>query len=64
MLFRSIQRGTGARGLRSIIEEVMLEVMYQLPAKKGVTQCIVTKDCIEKKKEPKYIFREAMKATA
>ena len=42
-------RKTGARGLRSILEETMLEVMYDLPSLQGVKKCVVNKDVIEKK---------------
>jgi len=48
----AIQRKTGARGLRSILEDVMLDVMYELPEYKGKTVTI-TKDVIEKTKLPK-----------
>ncbi|MBS4028319.1 MAG: ATP-dependent Clp protease ATP-binding subunit ClpX, partial [Ignavibacteriales bacterium] len=61
---KATDRGTGARGLRSIIEEVMLEVMYDLPNKKNVAKVIITRSSIEKKREPKYIFHEALKASA
>ena len=61
---KAMERGTGARGLRSIIEEVMLEIMYQLPSKKDIAKCIITKSSIEKNREPKYIFHEPMKASA
>ena len=45
-------RKTGARGLRSILEETMLEVMYDLPSLQGVKKCVVNKDVIEKKEAP------------
>ena len=55
---KAIERGTGARALRSIIEEVMLEIMYQLPDKPNVVSCTITRDVIMKKKEPVYRFAE------
>ncbi|MBC7333567.1 MAG: ATP-dependent Clp protease ATP-binding subunit ClpX [Actinobacteria bacterium] len=48
----AIKRGTGARGLRSILEEAMLNIMFELPSRKDVRKCIVTRDTIEKKLEP------------
>jgi len=55
---KAIERGTGARALRSIIEEVMLEIMYQLPDKPNVVSCTITRDVILKRKEPLYRFAE------
>jgi ATP-dependent Clp protease ATP-binding subunit ClpX len=55
---RAIERGTGARALRSIIEEVMMEIMYGLPEKRNLYSCTITKDVILKKKDPIYRFEE------
>ena len=49
----SIKRKTGARGLRSIIEETLLDVMFELPSTKGVKTCTITKDNIVNKTTPK-----------
>ena len=49
----SIKRKTGARGLRSIIEESLLDVMFELPSTKGVKTCTITKDNIVNKTTPK-----------
>jgi len=54
-------RKTGARGLRSILEEVMLDVMYELPSLQGVKKCVVNKDVIEKKEPPTLIYHEKQK---
>ena len=48
----AIKRRTGARGLRSIIEETLLDVMYELPSQKGVARCIVDGDTIKGQKPP------------
>jgi ATP-dependent Clp protease ATP-binding subunit ClpX len=58
----AIERGTGARALRSIIEEVMLDIMYQLPERSNVTTCTITRDVILKKKDPLYTFEERKSA--
>lgn len=46
----AIERGTGARGLRAILEETMLDLMYDIPSEGNITQCIVTKDTVHTKK--------------
>jgi ATP-dependent Clp protease ATP-binding subunit ClpX len=55
---RAIERGTGARALRSIIEEIMLDIMYGLPDKRNLFSVTVTRDVITKKKEPLYRYEE------
>ena len=55
---KAIERGTGARALRSIIEEVFLDIMYTLPEKRNVASCTITRDVIVKKKEPLYSYEE------
>ena len=51
----AIKRGTGARALRSILEDVMMDIMYKIPSKPNVTDCIITKEVVLEKKEPIYI---------
>ena len=43
------RRRTGARALRGIIEELMLDVMYELPSRKDVRKCTITKEMVEKR---------------
>lgn len=50
----AIENKTGARGLRSIIEDVMLNIMYEIPDMENVCKCIITRDSIETK-QPKVI---------
>ena len=52
---KAITKGTGARALRSILEEIMIDIMYKLPSKENVSKCIITKDVIYKKDQPVYI---------
>ncbi|MBO5092153.1 MAG: ATP-dependent Clp protease ATP-binding subunit ClpX [Clostridia bacterium] len=52
---KAIERSTGARGLRSIMEEVMTEIMFELPSKKEVKKVIIDEKCVTKGKAPKYI---------
>jgi ATP-dependent Clp protease ATP-binding subunit ClpX len=42
----AIRRGTGARALRGILEEIMLDVMFKLPSMKGARRCIINKDVV------------------
>ncbi|ACF14760.1 ATP-dependent Clp protease, ATP-binding subunit ClpX [Chloroherpeton thalassium ATCC 35110] len=55
----AVKRGTGARALRSVLEEVMLNIMFDLPNMNEVKTCIITKECIEKKAEPMYLYGES-----
>jgi ATP-dependent Clp protease ATP-binding subunit ClpX len=59
---RAMERKTGARALRSIVEDFMLDIMYDLPEKKNIQKCIITKDVVEKGKEP--LFLKADKKSA
>ena len=54
---RTIERNTGARGLRSIIEESMTKIMFTLPSRDDVACVTITKDCIVKGAEPKYTLK-------
>lgn len=48
----ALKRKTGARGLRAIIEDIMCNVMYEVPSEKEVVKCIVTDEVVKEKKEP------------
>lgn len=48
----AIKRNTGARGLRAIIEGIMLDIMYEVPSREDVTNCVITEDVVEKKVVP------------
>jgi ATP-dependent Clp protease ATP-binding subunit ClpX len=54
----ALERGTGARALRSIIEEVMLDIMYHLPDRANVASCAITRDVILRSGEPVYRYEE------
>ncbi len=55
---RAQKRKTGARALRAILEEVMLDVMYDLPSMVGVQKCIINKDVVELKASPVLVHHE------
>jgi ATP-dependent Clp protease ATP-binding subunit ClpX len=54
-------RGTGARGLRAILEEVLLNVMYELPSREDVTKCLVDRDVVLTGVNPTLVPRETKK---
>ncbi|MGE5418277.1 MAG: ATP-dependent Clp protease ATP-binding subunit ClpX [Acidobacteriota bacterium] len=54
----ALRRNTGARGLRAIVEDIMLEVMYEVPSRADVTKCVVTKDVVMKKEKPLLVTVE------
>jgi ATP-dependent Clp protease ATP-binding subunit ClpX len=55
---RAIERKTGARGLRSIIESIMLDVMFDLPSRSDIKKCIVTKEAVLNSEPPKLILED------
>jgi ATP-dependent Clp protease ATP-binding subunit ClpX len=59
---KAMERKTGARALRSIVEDFMIDIMYDLPNKKDVDKCIITKDAVEKYAEPIFIKSDAKSA--
>ncbi len=54
----AMRRNTGARGLRAIVEDIMLDVMYDIPSRADVTKCVVTKDVVLKKESPLLVTVE------
>lgn len=57
----AIERNTGARGLRAILEDVMIDVMYNIPSMDNVMKVVFTEDSVRKKSEPTVILRPAAK---
>ena len=55
---RAIERNTGARGLRSIMEDILLETMYELPGTEGVEEVIVNQEVVEGKGQPLLTYKE------
>ncbi len=58
---KALERKTGARGLRSVMENAMMDVMYRIPSDESITKCVVTKGAVEGTSEPLLIHREAMR---
>ena len=55
---KAIERNTGARGLRSIVENVMMETMYEVPSREDVKKVIVTKDSVDEKSQPIMVVKD------
>jgi ATP-dependent Clp protease ATP-binding subunit ClpX len=55
---KAIERKTGARGLRSIIEGIMLDVMFDLPSRDDITKCIITKETVIENSVPKLVLED------
>lgn len=51
----AMRKETGARALRAIIEDLMLDIMYEIPSREGIEECVITKEVVEKKEEPRLI---------
>ena len=60
----ALKRGTGARGLRAILEEVLLEVMYELPSRSDVTRCVVDREVVLSKVPPTLITEDENRRSA
>ena len=54
---RAVERKTGARGLRSIIEDVMMDIMYEVPSEENIGIVTITKDCVENEAAPEVVYR-------
>jgi len=57
----AMKRNTGARGLRAILEEIMLEVMYEIPSREDIAKVIITRDTILKKEKPLVVAMDRKK---
>ncbi len=55
------ERKTGARGLRSIMEKVMMDAMFEIPSDDTIEECVITKEAVEGNSEPLLIHREVMR---
>ena len=60
----AIKRNTGARGLRGVIESAMLDIMFEIPSKSNVKECIITEEVITKHEKPQLVLGRETKAPA
>lgn len=56
---KAIERKTGARGLRNVMEQVMLDIMYRLPSLPGVKECIINSAVVQKAQEPVLLYEDS-----
>ncbi len=54
---KAIERKTGARGLRGILEELMLDIMYEIPSRNDIEKCIITAETVEEGKDPELVLK-------
>ena len=59
---KAIDRKTGARGLRNVMESIMLDIMYRLPTLEGVKECVVNQAVVEKGMEPLLFYHQEVKS--
>ena len=58
---KTIKRKTGARGLRAIMESVMMDLMFKIPSDETIATCTITKDTVEGTGEPELTYREEVR---
>ncbi len=56
---KALERETGARGLRSILEETLMDVQFELPSRRDVSKCVVTRETIEQGRRPTLVTQAA-----
>lgn len=56
----AFERKTGARGLRSIMENVMMDIMYEIPSDDNIAECVLTKDAVDGKEKPRILYRNRL----
>lgn len=59
---RAISRNTGARGLRAILEEIMLDVMYDIPSQGNIEKCVISRENVESNTPPEMVINENKKS--
>ena len=55
----ALERKTGARGLRAIMEDVMMDAMFEVPSNKNITKCVITAGVVDKKVKPAYEVKKS-----
>ncbi len=55
----AFERKTGARGLRSIMEDVMMDIMYEIPSDDNIAACVLTKEAVDGREQPRVTYRDS-----
>ncbi len=58
---KAVEQETGARGLRAIVESFMTDIMYDIPSDETIEKCIITKDVVDKKAKPEFVYNRDRK---
>ncbi|MDO4487114.1 MAG: ATP-dependent Clp protease ATP-binding subunit ClpX [Bacillota bacterium] len=61
---KALERKTGARGLRGIMEKIMTNIMYELPSRDDVNKCIITRETVESERDPQLIIADSNRLSA
>lgn len=61
---KALERKTGARGLRGIMEKIMTNIMYEVPSRDDVKKCIITRETVEAEQDPELVLAEPKLANA
>ena len=61
---QALARKTGARGLRAILEKVMLDVMYEIPSRSGISKCVITREVLTQKSEPLLVYEDQVETAS
>ncbi len=61
---KAAKRETGARGLRTVVEDIMLDIMYEIPSAKGAEKVVITRDCVDKKTAPLIVYKSQKSKSA
>jgi ATP-dependent Clp protease ATP-binding subunit ClpX len=61
---KALAKDTGARGLRAIFEEIMLDIMYDLPSEESVKECIITEEVITQRQRPLLVYKSRPKSAS
>ncbi|MGH7360411.1 MAG: ATP-dependent Clp protease ATP-binding subunit ClpX [Candidatus Methylomirabilales bacterium] len=54
----AVKRDTGARGLRAILEDIMLDIMYEIPSETGITECLVNREVVAERSRPILLYKK------
>ena len=61
---KALERKTGARGLRGIMEKIMTNIMYELPSRNDVNKCIITRETVVAEKDPQLVTADSGRLTS
>ena len=60
---QAVKRKTGARGLRAILEQAMLDVMYEIPSQRNIREVVISEDVINRREKPLIVYEKEKEAS-